>query len=232
MSEEIEKVGMQDAKETAQVYKNRRRLARAMRTLASEMVASDSDDTAFLDAALAIEEHARKLEDSPRRSRSVGFKQRGDKLFFDYGNMHDFSPLSGLANPVAPPLQLAVADDHAEGKINFSSAYEGPPGLVHGGFVAACFDEFFGLVQMLAKSVEPAMTGTLTIKYRSPCPLRTDLQLRGWVDRSEGRKLFLKATISDGERLIAEAEAIFLKIDTERYKGFADSRNREGEPTQ
>lgn len=226
-----EKVGLQYAKATAALYKNRRRLAQAMRMLASEMVASDADDAAFLEAALRIEDEVQKIKASPRRVRTVGFQQRGEEKVFDYGNMHDFSPLSGLANPLAPPMQLSVLDQQAHGIINFSSAYEGPPGLVHGGFVAASFDEFFGLVQMLVER-DPSMTGTLTIKYRSPCPLYTDLRLRGWLDRREGRKLFLKATLSREDQLVAEAEAIFLKIDAERYKGFADFRNRAHDTTQ
>lgn len=230
-SEKEEKVGFRYAQETEALYKNRRRLAQAMRKLASEMVASDADDAAFFDAALRIEDEVQKIKASPRRVRTVGFRQRGEEQVFDYGNMHDFSPLSGLANPLAPPMQLSVLNQEAHGLVHFSSAYEGPPGLVHGGFVAASFDEFFGLVQILVER-DPSMTGTLTIKYRSPCPLHTDLRLRGWLDRREGRKLFLKATLSREDQLVAEAEAIFLKMDTERYKGFADSRNRAHGSTQ
>ena len=57
----------------------------------------------------------------------------------------DFSPVVGRANPLAPPLTLRVdtIDGRAAviGDATFGAAYEGPPGHVHGGLVAAAFDE-------------------------------------------------------------------------------------------
>ena len=63
--------------------------------------------------------------------------------------------------------------------------YEGPPGHVHGGFVAAAFDEVLGFVQ--STTGQPGMTGTLTIRYRKPTPLDTDLRFEATVQRVEGR---------------------------------------------
>ena len=39
---------------------------------------------------------------------------------------------------------LGVADEHVVGHVVFGDAYEGPPGCVHGGFIAAAFDEVLG----------------------------------------------------------------------------------------
>ena len=44
--------------------------------------------------------------------------------------------------------------------VTFGSAYEGPPGCVHGGYVAAAFDEMLGFVQSLGGN--PGMTARLT----------------------------------------------------------------------
>ena len=60
-----------------------------------------------------------------------------------------------------------------KGTVTFGSAYEGPPGHVHGGYVAAAFDELLGMTQSLGGM--PGMTGTLTVRYRRPTPLRTEL---------------------------------------------------------
>ena len=45
----------------------------------------------------------------------------------------------GLANPLAPPMTME-ADEEAKvirGEVHFGRAYEGAPGCVHGGYLAA-----------------------------------------------------------------------------------------------
>ena len=46
------------------------------------------------------------------------------------------------------------------GRVKFGLAFEGPPGNVHGGFVAHFFDQVLGHHNVAAKI--PAMTGTLS----------------------------------------------------------------------
>ena len=38
--------------------------------------------------------------------------------------------------------------------------------------------------------------------------------MRGWIDRQEGRKIFICGTMHDGETLCAEAEGIFIQPRT------------------
>jgi acyl-coenzyme A thioesterase PaaI-like protein len=138
----------------------------------------------------------------------------------------DRSPLIGRANPLAAPIDLEIVgegeDAHVEGHAVFHAAYEGPPGNVHGGFVAASFDEVLGLAQSL--SGRSGMTGTLTIRYRSPTPLYEQLTFRAWVDRTEGRKIFTRGTCHAGERLTAEAEGIFIAVDLQRFASMMEER--------
>ena len=63
----------------------------------------------------------------------------------------------GRANPLAPPIALELDDDRIVGRVTFGAAYEGPPGCVHGGYVAAAFDEVLGATQSLSGA--PGMTG-------------------------------------------------------------------------
>ena len=133
------------------------------------------------------------------------------------------SPLIGLANPLAPPLTIGRKDDrHAHATGIFGSAYEGPPGSVHGGFVAAAFDEVLGYVQSL--SGFPGMTGTLKVIYRSPTPLHTSLLFEAKLERVEGRKIFASARLEAGGVLCAEAEAIFISFREGQMKQLADAR--------
>jgi len=109
----------------------------------------------------------------------------------------------------------------------FGSAYEGAPGCVHGGWVAAAFDEALGFAQSL--SAHPGMTGTLTVRYRKPTPLHSELRMECWVDRVEGRKVFATGTLHAGDVLTAESEGIFISIDPSRFLALLRDRAvREG----
>ena len=52
----------------------------------------------------------------------------------------DHSRDVGNYNPCFPVYELSCADDRAEGTVEFPLVYEGPPGIVHGGFLAVFFD--------------------------------------------------------------------------------------------
>ena len=120
-----------------------------------------------------------------------------------------------MANPLSPPVTIRVEGDHIEGQVTFGAAYEGPPGCVHGGYLAAAFDEVLGSAQSLGG--RPGMTGTLTVKYRSPTPLHTPLRFTSWVSGVEGRKIFTVGQCHAGDLLTAEAEGIFISISEERF---------------
>jgi acyl-coenzyme A thioesterase PaaI-like protein len=136
----------------------------------------------------------------------------------------DYSPLIGRSNPLAPPIEMGAEGDRVHGRVVFGSAYEGPPGCLHGGYVAAAFDEVLGFAQSLSGS--PGMTGTLRVVYRSPTPLHEELRFEAWVDRVEGRKIFTRSTLHAGERLCAEAEGIFISIVPATFKRLIEQRDR------
>jgi len=62
------------------------------------------------------------------------------------------------------------------------------------------------------------MTGTLTIRYRSPTPLRTDLTLTARHVGVDGRKVRAEGTIHAGDRLCAECDGVFIIVDHERWR--------------
>ena len=129
----------------------------------------------------------------------------------------DYSPIIGLANPVALPLTLRFVGDHVEGTSTFAAAYEGPPGHVHGGSIAAAFDEVLGMVQTFSGT--PGMTGRLSISDRSPTPLDTPLRWEGTMDRVDGRKIYTSGRVFNANTgtLLAEAEGLFISIDFARF---------------
>jgi hypothetical protein len=62
----------------------------------------------------------------------------------DDGALLERSGISGRSNPLAPPVQWVRDGDTYRGYAFYSPAYEGPSGSVHGGFVAAAFDDLLG----------------------------------------------------------------------------------------
>jgi acyl-coenzyme A thioesterase PaaI-like protein len=200
--------GMRDADITPQ-RQELRRLAAATRLVIERLVATRAPEQDLADAAAALEAIAASLDGHPRGHSFEGFSESanaGDPhAFFDH------SPIIGRANPLAPPLDLAVVDGKVVGRARFGSAYEGPPGAVHGGYVAAAFDELLGMAQSLGG--KPGMTGTLTVRYRRPHPLHTEIEFEAELLGVEGRKIFTAGrSYADGE-LRAEAEGIFISVD-------------------
>jgi acyl-coenzyme A thioesterase PaaI-like protein len=139
------------------------------------------------------------------------------------------SPLVGELNAVAPPFTYEFRDGKLRAEGTFGAAHEGPPGYVHGGWIALAFDEALGIANVV--SDKPGMTARLTIRYRRPTPLRVPLVLEAWPERLEGRRIHTVGTISAGDTLTAEAEGIFVNIGAERALEYFGERPSTPEPT-
>lgn len=140
----------------------------------------------------------------------------GDPTFVHQAHrLRERSPFIGRANPVALPLEMTFGDGTVEARPTFGTLYEGPPGCLHGGYIAGIFDEVLGAAQSFAG--QAGMTGRLTIHYRSPTPLRTELHLRAWLESVNGRKVVCKGTLHAGDRLCAEADGLFITVDPARF---------------
>lgn len=202
------------------------RTGEALRRIIHRLHGSRADAGTLAGAADDLERLADQLDDGlPVGSMYEGFGEsplagRDPHAFFDH------SPMLGRANPFAPPLDLRPDADEAvmRGNVYFGPSYEGPPGCVHGGFVAAAFDEILGSAQSLGG--RPGMTGRLTIHYRSPTPLQTDLTFEARVTGVSGRKTTVHGSLYAGDRLCAEAEGLFIAIDFTKMAGMLAERDR------
>ena len=117
----------------------------------------------------------------------------------------------GLRNAIAPPLTIHHDDDATRcwSEFTLNSAYEGPPGLVHGGVCALVLDHVLGEAAS-AGLTKPLFTGTLTVRFVRGTPLGR-LRADAAVERTEGVKSFVSGHLSDGEGITVEAEGIFIK---------------------
>ena len=196
-------------KQATGAWAERRRLATAMRAVIDRLVTSDAPEEELRLAADRLEQYAERLASHPQRHVPFGFGETANSG--DVTALFDYSPLIGLSNPIAPPVVLRVDDGAVRGTVTFGAAYEGPPGHVHGGLIAATFDEILGFAQSMTGN--PGMTGTLTIRYRKPTPLHVEIALEGRVLRVEGRKIFTAGTMRARDVVTAEAEGIFVSVD-------------------
>jgi acyl-coenzyme A thioesterase PaaI-like protein len=193
----------------------KRRLAAAMRAVIETLVSTGAPTDLVVAAADDLERIAARFADIPTDPAYEGYREtanRGDDPHASF----ELSPFIGRANPLAPPITLSQEGDEVVGHVVFGSAYEGPPGCVHGGYVAAAFDELLGATQSLSGA--PGMTGTLSVRYRSPTPLLTPLVMRARIREIERRKIFCDGTLHVGDRLCAEAEGIFISIDASVFQ--------------
>ena len=158
------------------------RVADAIRACSTAWCSRARPNEVIEAAAADLEAVAERFSDYTNKSIYEGFAESanaGEPFgFFDH------SPMLGRANPLAPPIRLWLEGDQMVGTATFGAAYEGPPGCVHGGYVAAAFDEVLGSTQSLSGS--PGMTGRLTVNYRSPTPLETELRFVGLARARRG----------------------------------------------
>jgi hypothetical protein len=117
----------------------------------------------------------------------------------------------GLRNPIAPPLTIHHDREGARcwSEFTLGAAYEGPPGLAHGGVCALVLDHVLGEAASEGLT-KPLFTGTITVRYLRGTPLGR-LRAEAAVERTEDIKTFVSGHLSDADGITAEAEGIFIK---------------------
>lgn len=201
------------------------RLARATRLVIDRVRRSAASAETMQEAAAALEAVAERLaadvHPGPFMQRGLEWSGSFGEIEhpIDFATFFPYSPLVGPRNPIAPPMEFETRGDRLHARVTFGAAYVGPPGSVHGGMIAAAFDELLGSAN-LAQGVG-GMTGTLTVRYREPTPALQPIELMGWVERIDGRKVFTRGEMRHAGRVTAEAEGIFIGGSLEKLRAAA-----------
>ncbi len=74
------------------------------------------------------------------------------------------------------------------------------------------FDSVLGLTASVLSGSRRQRTAYLKIDYRHIVPIEKELQFDAGVDRIQGRKIFVSGRLSDGDTLLTEAEALFVRL--------------------
>ncbi len=152
----------------------------------------------------ATSELADQLEPQPSLKRFGGLASANS----EDATLKERSGVSGHSNPLAPPVHFWADGDTTRGHAFYTALYEGPPGCLHGGFVAAAFDDLMGFAQMASGFA--GYTGTLTVRMRRPTPLYQRIDYEAGLDRVEGRKIVVWSKSWAAGELLSEAEILFV----------------------
>lgn len=217
------------------VAQARDRAAAALRRLGHAVVGHDADAALLERVAEAANSVAATVEQGEQRRRPIeSIKRRlWEDPPVDGAPMSHFAEcvVSGAANPMGIAIKVRRDGDDAVADFNLGAAFEGAPRRAHGGIVAAIFDDVMGYVLVVHRT--PAFTGRLSVSYRAPVPMGEDMTVRARLERRDGRKLFMTATMtltSDAAKpVICEAEGLFIAIPPERL-GLRPDQMPQAEP--
>lgn len=130
----------------------------------------------------------------------------------------------GAYNPCFPEYGFDHLDaEKAGGRVLFPLVYEGPPGLVHGGFLGVFFDcviQHHNCVTGLS-----GKTRSLLVTFRRPAPILTELRfdiVRAQVDRG----ITSTARLLLDDEVLCIGEVSTLASPPEKLTGFKFGRRR------
>lgn len=133
----------------------------------------------------------------------------------------DHSRDVGEYNACFPLYEMRAHDDRAEGRVTFPVVYEGPPGVVHGGFLAVFFD--CALQQLNCDMGAAGKTRSLSLRYRRPVPILTELELAAERTVAEGSILSTAELRLDGA-VMCSAEMSAVLGDRDALPGVSPRR--------
>lgn len=197
----------------------RRRLAAELTELATQLLTRHIPENDISALANHLGDFNQKHKADKNIEGRLGWIEAG--LLHGHDNLSvELSPLIGKSSCVGPAFKIWVENDEGRGIVNCDWRFEGPPKCVHGGYVAAIFDEFMGWTQMLSGGA--GATKNLSVTYHKPTPLNVDLALKARMVSLDGRKIRVTGEMYAGDIMTASADALFIsfgdKGTTELYK--------------
>ncbi|OBI22945.1 thioesterase [Mycobacterium sp. E2462] len=175
------------------------RFVDAVRSLQDLARGADAPDEVFTEAADLLEKASALL--SPFVA---------DEWNSPSGRRMDL-PMRGNIQTI--PMTARKTDEgRIQGQARFARYHLGRNGAVHGGFLGLLFDSVLGLTSSVLTGGPYQRTAYLKIDYRHIVPIQTELQFDAGVDRVDGRKIFVSGRLTDGDTLLTEAEALFVRL--------------------
>ena len=175
------------------------RFMTAMRRLQDIAVSTNPDERLWNDAAELIEGVGARLE-----------KHKAPAGVAPAGRARD---IPGNGHPLMPPWRVAESGpNEVTMRGHFTRFHVGGNDAVHGGVIPLFYDWHFGMVVSAAGRPD-SRTAYLHVDYRRITPTDEPLVARAWIDAVDGRKLFVRATLTDSDgNVLSEANGLMIKL--------------------
>jgi acyl-coenzyme A thioesterase PaaI-like protein len=177
----------------------------------------------FIEAVRVLQDHARAV-DAPDEviSEAADLLEKVSDLLSPF-DADEWTTPSGRrldlpmrGNILSVPMKVRKTAEEPVGRIQgvvrFRRFHLGRNGAVHGGEVAHVFDSVLGLASSVLTGGPRQRTAYLHVNYRQIVPIEKELQVDAGVDRVEGRKIFVSGTLSDGDTVLTDSEALFVLL--------------------
>jgi acyl-coenzyme A thioesterase PaaI-like protein len=130
--------------------------------------------------------------------------------------------ICGMENPVGLHLHIyETAPGEVESTYIAPDHFQGYPGVLHGGIVAALIDEISGRAQMGSDPMDPRFmfTAKLEVKYRRNVPIGKPLKITSKAGKSKARSAEAWAGIYDAEpdELLAEGTTLLMDLPADQF---------------
>jgi acyl-coenzyme A thioesterase PaaI-like protein len=176
------------------------RFVEAVRTVQDQARGADAPDEVITEAADLLERVAALL--APHDA---------DEWHSPSGRRID---LPNRGNILQVPMLLRITDDdQVVGEAEFRRFHLGRNGAAHGGAVSLLFDSILGYAAYKLTRSRYQRTAFLHVNYRKIAPVEKKLQVEAHIDRIDGRKIFVAGRLLDGPHVLADAEALFVKLN-------------------
>lgn len=174
------------------------RASDALRDLQDALASSRMDRAAFAD-----------LADTLESARDALVPLATDEEHQALGRTRQL-PVRG--HTMVPEFRVTHRDEKSiEGTVVFGRWFMGGGMAAHGGAIALLFDEIIG--SLVSRAIGKRIrTAYLKVDYRAITPIEVELRPVARVDRIEGRKIFVRGELWNGDILCAEADALFLVL--------------------
>jgi hypothetical protein len=131
---------------------------------------------------------------------------------------------AGAYNPCFPEYTFDHLDaETASGRVTFPVVYEGPPGLVNGGFLAVFFDCI--TQHQSCAAGRTGKTRSLTVTFRRPTPILTELRFDVARAAAEGR-VTSTARLLLGDEVLCMGEFKTVASSPDKLTGFQFGKRR------
>jgi len=116
-----------------------------------------------------------------------------------------------LDNQVGLKIKFQIKDNLLTGEFNSNHNHEGPPGIVHGGVIAAVIDESFAVFAVRVLKID-ARTIRAEIVFRNPAKINDRFYIETNLKEEKSRVVIVQVRVSANDTVIAQAMGTLFKM--------------------